>query len=305
MSSIEFRAIAAALQEGRSADLVRTVEGQTLRRRFLPPERLIILGGGHIARPLCALGAMLDFAVTVVDDRPDFANRQRFPEAQQVLCDDFAHALETLHVRPGDYVCVVTRGHRWDGVCLRALLRGAEPTYLGMIGSRHRVAGLKELLAQEGFDAGRIGRIHAPIGLMIGAVTPAEIAVSICAQLVECRRSRPAGAEESGLMAQTNTDPAFLDLAVRDEPYALLLVLSSTGSTPVKSGAIMAVDALGRGYGTIGGGCGEAAACRQARLLIGTGQRKIVEVDMDNDVAMEDGLVCGGAMRVLLEDGSI
>jgi xanthine dehydrogenase accessory factor len=306
MSINEFRAIAKRLSTGYPADLIRTAEGRRYVRRFVPEERLILLGGGHIAQPLCAMGAMLDFAVTVVDDRPAFANHERFPTASQVICDNFAAAIGALELRSTDYVCVVTRGHRWDGECLRRILSGRLPSYLGMIGSARRVAGLLGLLAEEGYDTDALSRIHAPIGLKIGAVTPAEIAVSICAQLVEHRRGLPRQAEEADLMAQTNTDPALLQyLAESDEPKAVLLVLSSTGSTPVKSGAIMAVDALGRCYGTIGGGCGEAEATTRARRLIGTGKSLIIEVDMDNDVAEQEGMVCGGSMRVLIEDNAL
>ena len=152
MLTNEFREIAAALALGQSADLILDINGTRCVRRFLPEERLILLGGGHIAQPLCAMGSMLDFRVTVVDDRPDFANHQRFPEAARVICDSFDHALVGLQIRPNDYVCVITRGHRWDGECLRRILRGPRPTYLGMIGSRRRVTGLMTLLAEEGFD---------------------------------------------------------------------------------------------------------------------------------------------------------
>ena len=303
MLTNEFREIAAALARGQSADLILDINGTHCVRRFLPEERLILLGGGHIAQPLCAMGSMLDFRVTVVDDRPDFANHQRFPEAARVICDSFDHALIGLQIRPNDYVCVITRGHRWDGECLRRILRGPQPTYLGMIGSRRRVTGLMALLEEEGFDPDALAAIHAPIGLPIGGVTPAEIAVSICAQLVEHRRSLPQQEAAEGLLVQTNTDPALVQyLAESTEPKALLLVLSSSGSTPVKSGAVMAVDALGRGHGTIGGGCGEAEAMLQGRRLIGTGGRKIIRVAMDNDVAASEGMVCGGAMEVLAED---
>ena len=302
MSTKEFVRIAEELAQGRASDLVRQAEGETCVRRFVPEERLILLGGGHIARPLCAMGAMLDYAVTVVDDRPEYANRQRFPDAAQVICGKFVHAIEGLEIRPTDYVCVITRGHRWDRECLRAILGGQRPTYLGLISSRSRASALRELLVSEGYDADAVGAIHAPIGLMIGAITPAEIAVSICAQLVEHRRSLPTRAKVPGLLAQTNTDPAFLRFMAEDCPKALLLVLSANGSTPVKSGAVMAVDADGRGYGTIGGGEGEAEAMELARDLIGTGQTRVLTVDMDGDPAGEDDLVCGGSLRLLIED---
>jgi len=303
MSTKRFQEIASSLARGSCADLNLQVDGVRFIRRFVPEERLILLGGGHIAQPLCAMGSMLDFQVIVVDDRPDFANHQRFPEATRVICDSFDHALADLQIRSGDYVCVITRGHRWDGECLRRILRGETPSYLGMIGSRRRVTGLMALLTEEGFDPDALASIHAPIGLPIGGVTPAEIAVSICAQLVQHRRSLPQRAVEEGLLVQTNTDPALVQYLAEDAaPKALLLVLSSSGSTPVKSGAIMAVDALGRGHGTIGGGCGEAEAMTQGRRIIGTGGRKIIRVAMDNDVAASEGMVCGGTMDVLIED---
>ncbi|MBO5497538.1 MAG: XdhC family protein, partial [Oscillospiraceae bacterium] len=146
----EFAHILRETEAGRAASLEREAEGTRYLRRFVPEDRLILLGGGHIALPLCKMAAMLDFAVTVVDDRPAFANTGRFPEAARVVCDGFASALEKLQIRPTDYICVITRGHRWDGDCLRVILRGESPFYLGMIGSKRRVTGLLKLLEEEG-----------------------------------------------------------------------------------------------------------------------------------------------------------
>ena len=302
MSQKEFQEILTHIERGEAATLTRSVEGERYIRRFVPRERLILLGGGHVALALARMAAMLDFAVTVVDDRPMFANSERFPEAERVVCDAFESAIQTLQVRASDYVCVLTRGHRWDGECLRALLGGTEPSYLGMIGSKRRVKGLLGALRDEGFDAERLARIHAPIGLMIGAVTPEEIAVSICAQLIEHRRAKPEDVDEASL-AQTNTDMGMLRfLAEGAGAKAHCLVLETRGSTPVKSGAVMAIDTLGRGYGTIGGGCGEAAVMQRARTLLGTGKSLVMEVDMTDDAAAEEGLTCGGTMRVYIED---
>ncbi|MBE7009811.1 MAG: xanthine dehydrogenase [Ruminococcaceae bacterium] len=302
MANNEFETIFSALRRGEAAALHRTVGGAEHTRRFVPRERLILLGGGHVARALAEVAAALDFAVTVVDDRPAFANRERFPRAEQIVCDAFEGAIRALDVRAGDYVCVLTRGHRWDRECLQELLRGTEPSYLGMIGSKRRVRGLLDALAEEGFDRAALQRIHAPIGLMIGAVTPEEIAVSIAAQLIEHRRAQPADAAEDAL-AQTNSDMGLLRfLAEGEGKKALCLVLETRGSTPVKSGAVMAVDAQGNIYGTIGGGCGEAEAITRARALLGTGASAVIEVDMTEDAAAEDGLTCGGTMKVYLED---
>ena len=302
MTNIEFQEILDKLDRGETPELTKTVEGQSYTRVFLPENRLILLGGGHIAQPLCAMASMLDFAVTVVDDRITFANSERFPEAAQVICNSFANAIADLKIRATDYVCVITRGHRWDGECLRQILAGTLPTYLGMIGSKRRVAGLLDLLAGEGFSADDLARIHAPIGLKINAQIPAEIAVSICAEMIAHRR-KYVRKDQNISLDQTNTDYAMLRfLAESTQPKACALVLSSTGSTPVKPGAMMAIDYLGNGYGTIGGGCSEAAVMVRARKIMGTGSSCVVEIDMTNEVAESEGMVCGGTMRVLLED---
>ena len=296
----EFQDILTAVEAGREATLIRTVEGRVYTRRFLPPERLVLLGGGHVSLALYEAARRVDFAVSVADDRPAFANFTRFPEAKEVVCDSFENALPRLHIGAGDFVCVLTRGHRDDVTCVRYLLQGNEPRYLGMIGSRRRVKGLFDMLMEEGYDAERIGRVHAPIGLSIGAVTPAEIAVSICAELIAARHALPA---EAGLLPQQNTDPDALRFLADDtRPAALLLVLSTKGSTPVKGGALMGTDRLGNNAGTIGGGCGENEAILAARRLMGTGRSQVVTVDMTNDVAAMEGMVCGGTMDVLIED---
>ena len=297
-----FEEILSAVQGGRVSALTLAAEGRRYVRRFAPEERLILLGGGHIAVPLCNMAAMLDFSVCVVDDRIAFANSARFPDAAQVLCDSFAEGIEKLSVRDTDYVCVITRGHRWDGECLRQILSGEFPSYLGMIGSRRRVSALLALLREEGYDAGKLAAIHTPIGLKIGAETPAEIAVSICGELVAHRRSRPVDVVAE-LLERTDTDLSLLRfVAELKEKAVLMTVISTQGSTPVESGAIMAMDEFGTIRGTIGGGCGEAYVMRAARRLRGTGEQRVIEVDMTNDIAAEEGMVCGGKMRVLIED---
>lgn len=297
----EFASIVSQLKSGRPATLTRTVDGAVYTRRFIPTQRLILLGAGHVAQPVCHIASMLDFAVTVVDDREAFCNAQRFPDAAQTLCMQFTDAIAALQITAGDYVCVLTRGHSFDAVCLRQLLRGEFPAYLGMISSKHRAAGLLEVLEAEGFASQQLAKIHSPIGLPIQAATPAEIAVSICAELIAHRRA--VSDTDATVLAQTNPDLCALTfLAQMHTPRAMLLVLQTSGSTPVKSGAMMGVDALGNGYGTIGGGGGEAAAMAKARRSIGTGKREVFTVAMDNAVAAERGLVCGGTMRVLLED---
>lgn len=155
----------------------------------LPPPELVIVGAGHVARPLCRIGAMLGFRVTVLDDRPEFATRERFPDAAVVRPADFVDPLRGIAVGPRTFLVLVTRGHRYDFEALRGLLLGPElPAYVGMIGSRRRTRAALEALAREGIGADRLAAVHAPIGLDVRAETPEEIAVSIAAELVMARR---------------------------------------------------------------------------------------------------------------------
>lgn len=289
------------LNRGESPDLILSADGQTYIRKFAEANRLILLGCGHVSIDVYRLAKTIGFDVVAVDDRPMFANFERFPDAQ-VICDEFISAIEKLRITRRDYVCVLTRGHLWDAQCIRAILSGEMPYYLGLISSKKRAAGLREILIEEGFRKENLDAIHAPIGLKIGAMTTAEIAVSICAELIQERHKRYVKPRENEL-TQTNVDYDLLRyLATSDEPRALVTVLSSTGSTPVKSGSIMAVNALGHVAGTVGGGCGEAAAINKARRIIGKDDQAVLHIDMSNEVAADNDMVCGGTMTVLIEN---
>lgn len=300
------RFINLSLENGAPAELVlrftdQKGESKVYSRVFQPPQRLILLGGGHVSQPLSRYAADLDFAVTVVDDRPSFANAARFPEANSVICDAFVSAISALTVTRFDFVCVITRGHRYDAVCLRALFSGEMPRYLGLIGSRRRTIELFSMLEGEGIDRAKIDRVHTPIGIPIGAETPKEIAVSILAELIQQRSSR--GVErEAERLALTSPEPALLDyLRSRQEPCAISVVVEKSGSTPVPTGAIMAVNQFGAIVGTVGGGCGEHEIRNHALEALRTGQPRLITLDMSNDVAEEEGMVCGGRMQVWIE----
>lgn len=293
--------------KGRRFARVSTTWGEdgsvTIREPVLPQERLIVLGGGHIALPVCEFAAKCGFNVCVVDDRPSFANTARFPLAQQVLCESFETAIEKLEVTAFDYVVVITRGHKHDADCLRALLPGQAPAYLGMIGSRRRVKGLLEMLKEEGFDEARLAGICTPIGLNIGAVTPGEIAISIMAEVIAHKRL-PEYGDASRFCIDSDLELSTLEyLAANREPKAVVTVIETKGSTPRGTGAKMAVSPIGQVTGSIGGGCSEAAVIRDAIAIIGTGRYKLMDIDLTGEVAESDGMVCGGTMKVLIEDG--
>ncbi|GIW08596.1 MAG: hypothetical protein KatS3mg060_3401 [Dehalococcoidia bacterium] len=153
------------------------------------PPWLIVVGAGHVAKPTAALGKMVGFRVTVLDDRPDFANWERFPDADEVIAEDFRLTLERLvpQMHRQTYVVLVTRGHRQDEMVLRQVI-GSRAGYIGMIGSRRRARLVLEELLADGFPEEQVRRVHSPIGLDIRAETPEEIAVSIIGEIISVRR---------------------------------------------------------------------------------------------------------------------
>lgn len=153
------------------------------------PFHLIIAGAGHVAVPLATMAALCDFTVTVLDDRPQYANVQRFPTANRVIAGPFREELRKLRSDQPTFdaqtcLVLVTRGHQYDVELLLEVLD--DPlAYLGMIGSRRRIRAVYELLERErGIPRHKFDRVHAPIGLNIGAQTPAEIAVAILAEII-------------------------------------------------------------------------------------------------------------------------
>lgn len=170
-----------------SPELSRDGEVAVFFDLALPKPTLVVVGAGHVAVPVARVGRMLDFEVTVIDDRPSFANAERFPDASQIIVANFTEALKALEITPSTFVVLVTRGHTHDVHALRLLVR--KPAgYIGMIGSRRRVYAVFKLLRDEGVPVDDLLRVHAPIGLDIKTETPGEIAISVGAELLKARR---------------------------------------------------------------------------------------------------------------------
>ncbi len=148
--------------------------------------RVYIFGGGHVGQALVPVLASVDFRVTVYDKRKELATKEHFPMAEQVIYGDYEHIFDKVTLKPQDYVVIMTPGHESDYALLEQVLR-VETAYVGCIGSRHKIARTQELLRQAGISEERIASVHSPIGLPIGAQTPAEIAVCICAEMILCR----------------------------------------------------------------------------------------------------------------------
>lgn len=150
-----------------------------------PAPELVIVGAGHIAQPLSGLGALLGFRVTVADDRAGFATPERFPQAHRLVLVDFDDPFREIPPGPLTHLVLVTRGHQHDFECLRRLLLSdVRPRYVGMIGSRRRVRATFEKLLADGIPRQRLEAVRAPVGLDLGAQSPAEIAVAVAAELV-------------------------------------------------------------------------------------------------------------------------
>ena len=154
---------------------------------ILPPADLYIFGAGHVAASLYRVAHIAGFDVTVIDDRETYANRERFPEAHQVIAEDFDKAMAQVTPNESSYIVIVTRGHHDDMRMLRWAVQ-TPARYIGMIGSKRKTITIFKELQQEGLPAHLFDRVNAPIGLDIGAITPEEIAVSITAELIASRR---------------------------------------------------------------------------------------------------------------------
>ena len=154
-----------------------------------PPQRAIIFGGGHIASALAPILKNVDFRVIVMDERPEFATNERFPDAAQVVCGSFGHLSNLFTFGENDYAVVITSGHIHDYEVEEQILRH-ELAYIGVIGSRKKTAAVNAKLREAGITEEQLAKVHTPIGLDIGAETPEEIAVSIAAEMIQVRAER-------------------------------------------------------------------------------------------------------------------
>lgn len=150
--------------------------------------RVYLFGGGHVGQALVPVLANIDFRVTVLDNREVLANKEAFPQADEVIFTDFSNIYDKVTLTPDDYVVIMTPGHQADYEVLEQVLR-CKTRYVGCIGSRHKIARTQQLLRDAGISEEMIHSVHSPIGLAIGAETPAEIAISIAAEMIACRAS--------------------------------------------------------------------------------------------------------------------
>lgn len=266
---------------------------------FFPKPRLFVFGGGHIAKPLVEFASKVGFSITVIDDRPYFANSTRFPEAEKVICEDFQKSFDLIEFKSSDFVVIITRGHRHDKLVLSNVINN-KLNYIGMIGSKRRVRGMMEELISEGYSHEALSKVNSPIGLDIGAITPEEISISIVSELISFKNKRNDSYKK--LVYPEFDKELFLEISKKSSmPRAVLTIVSSKGSVPRKPGAKMVSYFTGQTLGSIGGGCSESDVLTTARGIMRDKGFLIQKVDMTGDVAESLGMVCGGTMDVIIE----
>ncbi len=266
------RALAGLLKDDQEVSLIR-------EEWFEPQPQLIVCGGGHVSKDLVHMASCLDFKVKVIDDRADFVNAERFPTAEEVICDSFDHLHKYLEENA--YYVVVTREHKDDFNCVKQIL--TKPyRYIGMIGSKGKVERTFDNLRNAGVSEAEIASIFAPIGLRIHAVTPAEIAVSILAEIIQEKNKKHAASVSR-------------DLLQAKEKGVLCIIIEKTGSSPRGVGSMMLVTS-DKVYDSIGGGAVEFAAIEDAKTCEHV---MIKDYCLNNKEAGNLGMICGGSNKVL------
>lgn len=284
----------AALTETR---MLETEAGKIFCERIGGEKKLVICGAGHVSIPIIRIGKMVGFHVTVLEDRPKFADNARREHADRVICESFETALDRVEGDADTYFVIVTRGHRYDQECLARIV-GKESAYVGMIGSKLRIKTVKEILTEQGISQELLQNIYAPIGLDIKAETPEEIAVAIMAEIIEVKnkvkRSAGFGKEILQQISENMKDSVASVLAT---------MISRRGSAPREVGTKMLICRDGKTVGTIGGGCVEAELIQKALAMTKEDSRTscVCSVDMTGREAEDEGMVCGGIIEVLLE----
>lgn len=254
---------------------------------YVKNPQLIILGGGHVSQPVAKIGKMLGFHVTVMDDREEFVTKERFPDADRLIQGTYEEIPEKIPVYENAYYVIVTRGHLGDSASARQILKRPY-VYLGMIGSRNKVKLTREKLLREGFTEDQLSTIHAPIGLPIGGHMPAEIAVSITAEIVQ----------EKNKYNVSYIDEAVEKAVWEKEKGVMITIISKRGSSPRGTGSKMFLDREGRSHGSIGGGNVEFQALKYAPKAQ---HGEIKSYNLSNQGGANLRMICGGEVEVLYE----
>lgn len=244
--------------------------------------KLYIFGSGYVAEAVCRLASYTGFKTIVFDDRADLLTKERFPDADVLVCDDFHHLLKELKPYGNAYYAVMTRGHKLDFECVRRIM-DLPFRYAAMIGSRKKQGYIREALRKDGASPERVAQLCSPAGLNIGGRTPQEIGISVCAQMIQYRSKDP----------HTELPPELRKCILEGKRGVMATIISKTGSAPRDPGCRMMICEDGTLCGTIGGGKTEYLVIKEAASAE---HMSIREYDMENG-----DMICGGRIRVLFE----
>jgi xanthine dehydrogenase accessory factor len=267
-------------------------DGQVLEETLGCEVQLVIFGGGHIGLELYHMGVRLGHSITIIDDRQEYCNAERFPQAR-CLCTAYEELFtaEQPWIRP--YFIIATRGHAYDELCLRHTL-GLPHSYIGMIGSRSKIAKTFSNLAKDGFSAEQLAGVHAPIGLDINAVTASEIALAILGQIIAHYRLSK---------NSVRLDQQILHRQATGESHILARIVAKKGSAPCEIGFQLVRFPDGSLAGTVGGGVIEAEVIRALHQMAENThlEDRIQRFSLDARKAGSLGMICGGEVEVLFQ----
>ncbi len=292
---INCESVTALIPANKKSGIV-SADGEKIFVEFLRHNyNAVVCGAGHVSIAIVKMCRLLDLPVTVIDDRLEFVNNAKAAGADKVIYEPFEKALDKIKGDDGTLFIIVTRGHRYDQVCLENIIK-KENAYIGMIGSRLRVGKVLDYLAEKGIPKEDLEKVYTPIGLRIGAETPAEIAVSVMAEIIEVKNKKSG----KGSYGDEILNGIFGE-KYKDIPKAVVTIVSRRGSAPRDVGTKMIVLKDGTMIGTIGGGCVEAELRQKAFNVVDNHRCELVKVDMTGTEAEDDGMVCGGIVEVFVE----
>lgn len=269
-------------------------DGDILFLELLSQEKkIIICGGGHVALALVRLSKFMGLPVTVLEDRPEFADHMRREEGVPVICDSYEHALSQIEGDESTFFMIATHGHGLDQICLEQVLK-KRYAYVGMLGSRAKIANIRKDFLSKGIAPQVLDTVHSPVGFKIGAETPQEIAISIMAEMIEVKNKKgSAGGYSKELLNK---------ILYANGDKVLCTIIDRTGSTPRSAGTKMLVLSDGTVLGTVGGGSVEAAAMEKAKSMLCEKDMEMPFFKLDvSGCGKKEDMGCGGSVRLLLE----
>ena len=264
----------------------KPVEEASLVEHIKPEPHLFIFGAGHVSKALYDLAVLQNMKVTIADERAEVCNAERFPLANRILMP-YSTILRTQFDVVSPYYVIVTHGHSYDADCLEYALNH-RCSYIGMIGSKGKVAATMEKMLAKGYKQEALDRVCSPIGLKIGAVTPEEIAISIMAEVISYFRS------DKNLVT---IDPNLVKVMASGHGVDVRIV-EKHGSAPRSVGSQMFVSEDGKLYGTIGGGAIENKSIEIAKQMLKDNLSYHLE-HFTLDASSDLGMICGGNAKVI------